>query len=59
MGDFNIDLLKTESCDFSNRFSEQLFTSSFLPLIARPTRITENTAIYAALIDNRIYCRIN
>ena len=23
MGDFNIDLLKTESCDFSNRFSEQ------------------------------------
>ena len=49
MGDFNIDLLKTESCDFSNRFSEQLFTSSFLPLITRPTRITEHTA---TLIDN-------
>ena len=29
MGDFNIDLLKTDSCDFSNRFSEQLFTSSY------------------------------
>jgi hypothetical protein len=49
MGDFNIDLLKTESCDFSNRFSEQLFTSSFFPLITRPTRITEHTA---TLIDN-------
>ena len=49
MGDFNIDLLKTESCDFSNRFSEQLFTSSFLPLITRPTTITEHTA---TLIDN-------
>jgi hypothetical protein len=50
MGDFNIDLLKTESCDFSNRFSEQLFTSSFLPLITRPTRITEHTATLIANI---------
>ncbi len=47
MGDFNIDLLKNESCDISDRFSEQLFTSSFLPLITRLTRITEHT-----LIDN-------
>ena len=49
MGDFYIDLLKTESCDISDRFSEQLFTSSFLPLITRPTRITEYTA---TLMDN-------
>ena len=49
MGDFNIDLLKSESCDFSNRFSEQFSTSSFFPLITRPTRITEHTA---TLIDN-------
>ena len=26
-GDYNIDLLKSESCDFSNRFIEQLFIS--------------------------------
>ena len=49
MGDFNIDLLKTESRDISDRFSEQLFSSSFLPLVTRPTRITEHTA---TLIDN-------
>jgi hypothetical protein len=49
MGDLNIDLLKSESCVFSNRFSEQFFTSSFFPLITRPTRITEHTA---KLIDN-------
>ena len=37
MGDFNIDLLKSESCDYTNRFLEQMFTSSFFPLILRPT----------------------
>ena len=49
MGDFNIDLLKSESCDYTNRFTEQLFTSSFIPLITKPTRITHHTA---TLIDN-------
>ena len=49
-GDYNIDLLKSESCDFSNRFIEQLFTSSFFPLINKPTRITAHT--YATLIHN-------
>ncbi len=44
MGDFNIDRLKSESCDYSNKFIEQLFTSSFLPLIHKPTRITNHTA---------------
>jgi hypothetical protein len=44
MGDFNIDLLKSESCDYTNRLIEQLFTSSFLPLITKPTRITAHTA---------------
>ena len=48
-GDYNIDLLKSESCDFSNRFIEQLFTSSFFPLINKPTRITAHSA---TLIDN-------
>ena len=48
-GDFNIDLLKSDVCEYSNRFCEQLFTSSFFPLINRPTRITQHTA---TLIDN-------
>lgn len=49
MGDFNIDLLKSESCDFARRFLEQLLTSSYIPLILKPTRITQHAAI---LIDN-------
>ena len=49
MGDFNIDLLKSESCDFAGKFFEQLITSSFMPLIPKPTRITQHTA---TLIDN-------
>jgi hypothetical protein len=49
MGDFNIDLLKSESCDYAGQFTEQLFTSSYYPLITKPTRITAHTA---TLIDN-------
>ena len=49
MGDFNIDLLKTESCDYNNRFLEILSTSLYIPLVLRPTRITQHTA---TLIDN-------
>lgn len=56
MGDFNIDLLKSESCDYSKQFIEQLFTSSFLPVINKPTRITYHTA---TLIDNIFTNNIN
>ena len=49
MEDFNIDLLKTENSDYSSRFYEQLFTSSFFPLITRPSRVMQHTA---TLIDN-------
>jgi hypothetical protein len=49
MGDFNIDLFKSESRDYSCQFVEQLFTSSFFQLITKATRITDGTA---TLIDN-------
>ena len=49
MGDFNVDLLKSESCDFASRFLEQLLTSSYIPLILKATRIKQHTA---SLIDN-------
>jgi exonuclease III len=31
MGDFNIDLLKTDNCDYSNRFCEATFHLIFFP----------------------------
>ena len=49
MGDFNVDLFKSESYDYSNRFLEQMFTSSFFPLITKATRVTHDTT---TLIDN-------
>jgi hypothetical protein len=50
MGAFNINLFKSESCDYANvQFIEQLLTSSFFPLITKATRITYHTA---TLIDN-------
>lgn len=45
MGDFNVDLCKSESVDFLNNLS----SCGFVPTINRPTRIT-NTSI--SLIDN-------
>ena len=49
LGDFNVDLLKSESCDYTKRFLEQMFFLPFFPLILRPTRITQHTA---TLINN-------
>ena len=49
MGDFNVDMLKNETCDFANRLTQNLFTSFYFPLITMPTRITQHTA---TLIDN-------
>ena len=48
-GDFNINLLNTESHPQTAEFIETLFSCSFFPTINRPTRITESSA---TLIDN-------
>jgi endonuclease/exonuclease/phosphatase family metal-dependent hydrolase len=50
MGDFNVDLFKSESCDFASQFIEQLFTSSFFQLFTKAIRIT--TSHSETLIDN-------
>ena len=42
MGDFNIDLFKSDYCDYASQFFEQLSTSFFL-LITKATRITNHT----------------
>ena len=49
MGDFNIDTLKIGQNTLSDNFMNQLLSSSFYPLITKPTRITQNSA---TLIDN-------
>jgi low affinity Fe/Cu permease len=42
MGDFNIDMLKSESCTHASRFTEQFFTSSSVSLITKPTTLIDN-----------------
>ena len=49
MGDFNIDLLKYNQCNFSNQLFNQFSSSGFMQIIIKPTRITRSTA---TLIDN-------
>ena len=48
-GDFNFDLLKLESCDVSLNFFNAINSFSLIPMITKPTRITESTA---SLLDN-------
>ena len=54
MGDFNIDLLKHHDNSISHEFLEILLSASFLPLISKPTRVTNRST---TLIDN-ILCNI-
>jgi hypothetical protein len=49
MGDFNVNLLNHASHNPTADFIDTLFAASFIPLINRPTRITQNSA---SLIDN-------
>ena len=49
LGDFNIDLLKAETCNFSHEFLLCLQSFHFLPTIDKPTRVHNNSA---TLIDN-------
>ena len=49
MGDFNANLLKYDTDSFVHEFYGTLLTSSFIPLISKPTRMSEQSS---TLIDN-------
>ena len=49
MGDFNLDLLKCNSCIHCQSFCDIMLAKSFVHLINRPTRIANNSS---TLIDN-------
>ena len=49
MGDFNINLLNAETCNFTKEFLSTLQSYSFIPTIDKPTRVYSSSA---TLIDN-------
>ena len=49
MGDYNINLLNVESHSPTADFNDTMFSYGFIPLITRPTRVTQSLA---TLIDN-------
>lgn len=49
LGDFNIDLLKFQTHSKTNDFIDSMFARGYMPLITKPTRITEHSA---TLIDH-------
>ena len=53
IGDFNIDLLKFQRYDKTKYFSESMLTTGCLPVITKPTTITEHSA---TLLDHIIRC---
>ena len=52
MGDFNVNLINCNDDKNTSNFLDTMFSNSFLPFIATPTRITRNTK---TLIDNIFY----
>ena len=44
MGDYNLDLLKYDENKYVCEFLDMFFSYGFIPLINRPTRVTEKTA---------------
>ena len=44
MSDFNIDLLKSESRDYSHNFLLSLQSYSFFPVLDKPTGVYDNSA---------------
>ena len=49
VGDFNINLLNADSHQLTSDFLDVMYSTSFFPLINRPTRVTDQSA---TLIDN-------
>ena len=49
MGDFNIDLLKINQCNYAHNFMLTLQSCSMIPYIDKPTRVHNNSS---TLIDN-------
>ena len=49
MGDFHINLLGVETCNYAHNFLLSLQSFSLIPTIDKPTRVNKNTA---TLIDN-------
>ena len=49
LGDFNINLLNIDSHLATAEFLETMYAFSYLPLITKPTRVTDHSA---TLIDN-------
>ena len=54
MGDYNINLLNCDDTSYSDDFLNLLFSFSLMPLITKPTRITDNSS---NLIDN-VFCNL-
>ena len=49
MGDYNINLINYDSCEYAQEFVDLMASSEFLPMISAPTRVTTKSR---TLIDN-------
>ena len=56
MGDFNINLLNSDSHHPTGEFLEIMYSNMLFPLITRPTRVTANSAILIDNIFTNNYC---
>ena len=62
-GDFNLDLLRYETCNFNNFSVDLCFEYAYIPLMNKPSRIssissTVNDAIWHNRLDSALECRV-
>lgn len=54
MGDFNINLLKTQTCKYAQNFLLTLQSYALLPTIDKPTRVYKNSATLIDIFTNKV-----
>jgi hypothetical protein len=57
MGDFNLDLIKSDHHSVTCNFLSEMNSQGFHPLISLPTRITPKSAMLIANIFTNDFCR--
>jgi hypothetical protein len=57
MGDFNLDLIKSDHHSVTCKFLSEMNSQGFHPLISLPTRITPKSAMLIANIFTNDFCR--
>ena len=59
MGDFNINLLSVETCNYAHKFLLSLQIYSLIPTVDKPTRVYNSATLIDNIFVNKLDRKIN